>query len=465
VVVLALLIAGAVALGTRGGSAAPGPHFLRDAFNYKPAPGFGYIGGPQGFAAAELAGVSAASSNDAWIVGSAPCCSTGNTTPRSLAWHWYGTAWRSFPMPRPRLADPALASVATIDSGDAWAVGSARTYTVSPSGRQWPGPFEALAEHWNGSQWRVVHVPGLGERSSLSAVSAAGSRNVWAIGYTYGSVRLVHHRRLRPTQPVLLHWNGRTWRHVSLPWARPDVRLGKVVAVGRDSVWLTQSFSESGVDKPNAGTVEFWDGSRWTEIPAPFGRNDPPSGFTATSGSDAWAVGSYERLRGSGFSSAIAAHWNGSEWQVVPVPKLPGAANYIQANDVAAAGPDDVWLSSFNWLANGKHGRNNVALLEHWDGRSWHITSGTPPPVAGATPSFRVGVAADGTAWAVEANECDNVVLRWSGHGWKVTRHPADRYIFSVPRSMQSRIRRELACTPSGGYPRPGPTGSSGPTG
>ena len=449
------VVIAAVVLGLFLRSSAPGPHWLRDTFDYKPAGGMAYIGGPDVVGTAALRGVSAASRDAAWVIGSAPCC-TGGEAPRTLAWRWDGAAWRNVPMPRVSNAYPDLSAVVTVDSRDAWAVGRARTFTVSPSGREWPGHSEALIEHWDGSRWSIARTPRHLGASWLDAVSASGPGSVWAIGGMYGAGHFTQLRRL-PRLALLLRWNGTTWRPVRVPWARPGVTLTKVVATDSGGVWVVAS------DDVGA-RVEYWNGTRWREIPAPFGRADPPAGFAATSSSDAWAVGSYALRKGRSFAGALAAHWNGSEWQIAPVPAPAGAYN-TWLDDVAAVSPDDVWLSSFSLLKSGKHGRVNVAVLEHWDGRSWHITSGTPPPIQSARPSLGIGVAPDGTAWAIGANECDNVVLRWSGDAWQMTPHPADHDWTRVPQSQLSFVHRQYACTPLGSFPRPGPTLSHGPSG
>ena len=472
---LTLLLIAAVVLGLflrsstpRAHSSTSRAHWLRDTFNYEPPAVIAYVGGGPGpyVPTASLSAVSAASRDDAWVIGSGPCCLNGEIG-RSLAWHWNGAKWLNVPMPRVRNAYTDLSSVATTDSRDAWAVGEARTFTVSPSGRQWPGHDEALTERWDGKRWTLVRLPNLGA-SWLREVSASASRNVWAVGGMYGPNHFLHLRRLR-TLPLLLRWNGTTWREVPVPWARPGVTLDKVVATGTDSVWVVAGASEAAKGALSAGALEYWDGKRWTRIPPPFGPSDSMRGFAATSGSDAWATGSYalggHDAFGKHYAAALAAHWNGSDWQIAPVPKLARASN-VWLGDVAMAGPDDAWLSSFNLLTKGKHGRVNVAVLEHWDGRSWRITSGTPPPVQSATPSFGISVAPDGTAWAITAGQCDNVVFGWSGHVWQMSPHPVDRDWTYVSRAERVSLRRSGAssCGRFGGF-RAGPTGASGPTG
>ena len=271
VVVLALLIA-AAALGLILRSATPGPHWLRDAFHYKPPYVTAYSSsnapGPY-VPTASLSAVSAASRDDAWIIGSGPCCLNGEPG-SSLGWHWNGATWRNVTLPRVGPADSwlELSSVAAADPTDAWAVGTLTRHGLAHD--------RAVIEHWNGKRWIVVRIPRLG-LSSLSAVSSTDSRNVWAVGGTYaddrryGKDHLWHHIPIPAlTRALLLRWDGATWRRVSLPWARPGVTLARVVTTGPDSVWV---ITEGRYTKAEA--VEYWNGKRWTEIPAPFGPADP----------------------------------------------------------------------------------------------------------------------------------------------------------------------------------------------
>ncbi|MDX6479839.1 MAG: hypothetical protein QOG85_349 [Gaiellaceae bacterium] len=453
---LAATVAGLLA-GTLGRSSSPSTLFLPDAFNYyKPASVTGIIGGPDMFSTARLSGVSAVSGDDVWVIGSDPCCWKG-VTPRSLAWHWNGEAWRSFATPSVRQAYPDIAAVASIDSRDAWAVGTARTFTVSPSGRHWPGPNYALIEHWDGNRWAIVRTPRLGE-ARLAAVSAAGPDDVWTVGTTYRQGGLSR-RDPNSWRPLLLHWDGATWRTIRLPWAAPGLSLDRVVATGPSSVWAVGTHTDWTNRKGvylDRSILEYWDGVRWHDVRAPFGPDDPIADFSATSGSDAWAVGSYSlgEARQVAFAGALAAHWNGSEWQITPVPNREGANNsWLFA--VAAARSDDAWAVGVSEHNTRKHGEEPVLLLEHWDGTSWYATPG-PALSTWDGYGFRIAAAADGSALAVGSSDCDNVVLRWAGGSWTLSRHPPDRV--ALGRTQLPR------CTSLGGF-RPGPTGATSPIG
>ncbi|HZS30262.1 MAG TPA: hypothetical protein VFA37_03285 [Gaiellaceae bacterium] len=418
-----VVIAGAVlGIVDRSGPSA-GPRFLADAFDYrqggvsyKPggvSPGNGPV--PL-YETAQLSAVSAASRDAAWIVG-------------SVAWRWEGTAWRKVSFPNVGMG--ALMSVATIGPRNAWATG--------PTGDGYLLHSRAVIENWNGATWTAARVPGLGP-TDLFAISAAGADDVWAAGATYRSNRL---GRLNPraTQPLLLHWDGAAWRRVALPWERPGVVVDRLAATPT-GVWAVASGQEEEMPKHvgPAILVEYWNGERWQSVRAPFGPSDPIAGFGATSGQDAWAVGSYAEgglpEYDASYSHPLAAHWNGERWQVAPVPDLPGH-NDSALLDVVAVRPGDAWaLGVSEHLTVTKQGfgatieaTQPVALVERWDGRRWRVTSGSTPEVWGGVGAYDLGltVAKDGAAWAIVKNYCDNVVIRWTGSAWTVDPHPRDR--------------------------------------
>lgn len=384
---------------------------------YLPGGLFFGTGPPPSYSTATLSGVSAASPSAAWIVG-------------SVAWRWNGRTWRAVPLPK--LGDAVLQSVANVDAGDAWAVGY-RGDGYLLRGR-------ALVEHWDRTRWTVAKLPALGP-SILFAVSSAGPRNVWAAGATFAPGR---------ARPLLLRWDGTSWRRQPLPWAGRHVELDEVVATGPSSVWAVASGQQryAGVKIAGSILVEHWDGVRWREVPPPFGPADFISGFGATSGSDAWAVGSYAQGGNSfaRYSHALAAHWDGHTWQLLSVPNRRGATDSV-LDDIVAVRPDDVWAAGASQqlaIAKGHGGASiraamPVGLFEHWDGRSWrmmpssvsHLWDGEP---AGLT------VAADGVAWAIGSCRYDNLVTRWSGSAWELVAHPGDRhrYADSPPGPMRS---------------------------
>jgi hypothetical protein len=212
---------------------------------------------------------------------------------------------------------------------------------------------------------------------------------------------------------------------------RPGLELDKVVATGPSSVWAVSTGYQRYANWIPI-VVEHWNGTRWRKVPAPFGSTDFITGFSASAGSDAWAVGSYARggSTAAKYSHALAAHWNGQRWQITPVPNPPGSNNTALTN-VAVVRPNDAWAigQSQSLDLQGNNGFSSSApagLLEHWDGRSWHYVPGAPKLVRSDGTEQSLAAAGDGSAWVIGSCGVDNVVARLVGGAWVTASHPAD---------------------------------------
>src|SRR5439155_368254 len=130
-----------------------------------------------------LEDVSAASSNDVWMVGGGP----GG----AIIEHWDGHALSVVPSPpETRLVDGALSAVSADSPRDAWAVGSGG----GPS-----AIINPVIEHWDGSRWSVVPSPQVDPRySTLNDVLAISPNDVWAVGQEWD-------------HSLIVHWDGVSW--------------------------------------------------------------------------------------------------------------------------------------------------------------------------------------------------------------------------------------------------------------
>ena len=195
-----------------------------------------------------LTGVSAVSAKNIWAVGGFS---------HTLTLHWNGSVWRRVPSPSP-VGGSALQGVAAVSAHDVWAVGESTHGT--------------LVLHWNGTSWRKVASPPVAKGAGLLGVSGRFGRDVWAVGTTGGliascsaggsSPRTVSNAvggtisaiasdaraaAARP-EPVILHWNGTSWRRVSAPRPANGGQLfGVFTASGRPgfAVGCTRTFGKA----------------------------------------------------------------------------------------------------------------------------------------------------------------------------------------------------------------------------
>lgn len=127
---------------------------------------------PGGSAGSDLRSVFATSATDVWSVGHVGGGS--GVAERTLVEHWDGQRWRHVRSPNMSL-DTELVGVSAASPDDAWAVGSSYDGTQTV----------VLIEHWDGRHWRITSTCGSSGGSvagSLEAVSATSSADAWAVG-------------------------------------------------------------------------------------------------------------------------------------------------------------------------------------------------------------------------------------------------------------------------------------------
>jgi hypothetical protein len=234
-------------------------------------------------------------------------------------------------------APVVLTGVFARSASDVWAVGSIGGH--------------AAVLRWNGTVWRAL--PNPGEAAHLSDVVAAGPDNAWAVGYRRRS-------DTSDTQPLAMHWNGRSWTVV--PGTELDIG-GRLFAAalppGSRALW-TVGWYGLGPDDP--GVIERYRAGSWTHM-------FPPTrglfGVTAIAWNDLWAVGEHDHHQPGG--SAIAVHWDGRGWSAVPTPAAEPAHRH-DLNAVSAVSPNNVWAVG----TTSSQGRGE-ALIERWDGQAWSV--------------------------------------------------------------------------------------------
>ena len=134
----------------------------------------------------------------------------------------------------------------------------------------------------------------------LAAVTAFSAHDIWAVG-SYDAVGCCR----AGTGPVIVHWNGRSWRRVPSPNIpgsarsnRGGIELSAISAVSAQDIWAVGPLR-----------MEHWDGRNWRIVRSPQGA----SGVAAISSHNVWAVGSH------GYETLLQ-HWNGIRWGIFPSP-------------------------------------------------------------------------------------------------------------------------------------------------
>jgi len=305
--------------------------------------------------------------------------------------------WTGVPPPSPGGVENVLEGVAALSPCNVWTVGN---YTDVVD-----GPVLSLAEHWNGTAWKVVPTPSPDtDRNFIRAVAGASASDLWAVGET-GS------------NSFILHWAGTAWTQAPSPSPGSDFNdLSGVDAVSATDAWAVGQFSVGSGAMP---LVLHWDGAQWVQAAAPApGSDSVLAGVAAISAGNAWAVGS---LSASSGPKTLIEHWNGTKWARVTSPNPAGQVSEITLDGVAATSASDVWAVGTYATAT-----EDKTLIEHWNGRIWKLV---PSPNPGAF-SFLNSVAATSAsnAWAVGTQIISTsektIIMRWNGSAWKQVPSP-----------------------------------------
>jgi len=218
--------------------------------------------------------------------------------------------------------DNVLTATSVLSACDAWAVG-----WISGNGAN-----QNLTERWNGSSWSAVTSPSPGTTDNvLNGVDVLSLSNAWAVGaYSDGGV----------VRGLILHWDGGAWTKVASPNPSSDTSLSAIDAVSASDIWAVGDYGTivaagaaarayaSGRDATGrtASTashtlVLHWNGTSWKQVASPTpGSGGGLLGVTATSASNAWAVGDFTGTGGANLN--VILHWNGTAWtrQASPAP-------------------------------------------------------------------------------------------------------------------------------------------------
>jgi hypothetical protein len=265
--------------------------------------------------------VSGVSASDVWAVGFHDADSNPMVElDRSLIAHWNGSTWSVVPSPNVGTSGTVLTAVAALASNDVWAVGYSNTY----------GTPQTLALHWNGSSWGVISSPIVPGGSAFEGISAFSSTDIWAVGYRAGGMPDFS----TTTGTMVAHWNGSSWKEMPSPNVGNRMNeLDAVAVMSANDVWAVGTWRNIGESFHTL--IQHWNGTAWTIVPSPNPSTDNQlSAVAGVSGQDVWATGS-----GSDGVTGVPLflHWTGAGWNQVPGPGGAGGGLVTLAPDDAWA--------------------------------------------------------------------------------------------------------------------------------
>ena len=288
--------------------------------------------------------------------------------------------------------------IVAISPNDVWAVGN---YINANSDSY------AFSMHWNGSTWTEIPTPQPSPCAdctnvTLWAVDALGPNDVWACGdmYVQGPAGFPGSHML------VMHWDGSSWMVMNTPLldGGGDILFG-VEAIASNDVWFFgDSLQQPG---PDLAIALHYNGSTFELQPVPsvnptiggFGEGNGLRAGSALAPNDIWAVGAASDGDSMPAGYSQIQHWNGSTWQNVPGP-TPGV--WHDLNAVVAIAPDDVWVGG-EYIDTSYHG-----LALHYDGTSW-----TQVPIPGGVSDFVAFASNDIYA-------AGGAIMHWDGVSWTI---------------------------------------------
>lgn len=209
--------------------------------------------------------------------------------------------------------------------------------------------------HWNGRDW--VTEPGWAE--GVAAV-APGSEDLWVFAGDF------------PVAGPLnaAHFDGTTWSSMRL---RVDPGTDSVSALSPGDIWLEGSAPSSST-APDP-VVMHWNGRSWSAVPLPALRL--PEGdtsifldvVTAVAPDSVWLAGVATDDAGQ-FDAIVLRHWNGARWQQLTSPrglipaKFDGSLNLGGSLNMTPDGSSGLWLTM-------KPATGSTTVVAHTGGR-WH---------------------------------------------------------------------------------------------
>ncbi|MGW3571548.1 hypothetical protein ACWDSL_48045 [Streptomyces sp. NPDC000941] len=251
--------------------------------------------------------ITATSAQDGWIVGDGSAALGGILTE-----HWNGTSWEAVTAPAPENTEVdggGLLGVSGRSADDVWAVGWVQLLQEPDSN---DSPFQGLAEHWDGTSWTIMPLPDVAQSWVLNAVTAIAPDDVWAVGTD-----------MIDDQPILLHYDGRSWKQTPTPsYKGINGEFNSVAAYGPNDVWAAGRAVLDEDDRGHA-LLAHWDGHAWKQVATPADAGTVRSvtaapGGPVTVGSAAAATDVLSE------SDAYGMRWTGYGWRNLALPTASG---------------------------------------------------------------------------------------------------------------------------------------------
>jgi hypothetical protein len=218
-----------------------------------------------------------------------------------------------------------------------------------------------------------------------------------------------------------MHYDGTAWTAFPVPHINGSTsELMGVVDISPTEAWAG-GLVNIGIANPGQIIVK-WDGTEWSVVPGPkLAKGDQPAiyAMTSTSANDIWAVGDDLTDDGNALV-AIFEHWDGSQWTA-----MFGEFGTPFLNGASADATNDAWAVGYNADVID----DNATLAMHWNGETWSAV-GTPNVGQGNNELHGVVALAPDNVWAVGLSTPSaqsptlTLIEHYDGTSWSVVSSP-----------------------------------------
>lgn len=315
------------------------------------------------------------------------------------------SSWHVEPLAAPR---GALSDVSCTSGSQCLAVGE------SFSG---PSTVDGLVESWNGESWTPTTIPGLtfyGD-SCLSATDcfAVGGSDILGTGI----------------RPEIYHWTGASWEQQSAP-PKPVAAVLTSVSCATEGDCVAVGTSVTGQGVSDDGILDAWNGKEWSHQIARLGGGGVLSKVSCTPAGFCVAVGQGGERNGWRqviFTRAVPdGRWREPSPRTEVRDTLYGVSCISSSYCVAVGAGDTV-----------HGGLRTRAVIESWDGTSWHRQQVSVPPrssLSSVSCASTTSCVATGQVFAPGpvGKPQELLVERWNGRNWSSEQAPS-RSGFELP--------------------------------
>jgi hypothetical protein len=258
--------------------------------------------------------------------------------------------------------------------------------------------------------WSVTTVAaGSGNNVVLTSAFARANTDAWAVGTQFAPAGAP-----APAPPTF-HWNGTAWSFVPTPALGRNAALFSVSASSATDAWAVGTI----VGGSDTTLLEHWNGTAWTvdTADAITSREAELNSVLDLSPGNAYTIG-------TGPGGTLFEHWNGSTWSRVTLPDA-GFRPSAYSQSISASSPSDIWVAGTAFAASTGQ---TVAEALHFNGTAWSVVPMAQP--AAGTPAITAVTAISPTdAWAVGLNGTP-LLENWNGKAWTIVPSPALAGVF-----------------------------------